>query len=240
MTIKASWRKSIGTLLVLVVVVTFGVRHNARAQEPAAYTVAPDDTLPSIAARFGVPLNGLLRAHSLRAHDMLFIGDTLSVPLAPSAEQHVIAPGETLDGIAARYGVATPQLAWQNGLLSHQGLIAGRTLSIPDTSAITSTPQAVIVRPSAGQRVRSTVQVSGWGQNHDNELLVQVHDEDGALLAEASAAIHAEIGQLGAFAVTVRLPEDLWSGMALQLTISHHDRDAGALLALEQLILTTR
>ncbi len=236
-------RKSVGAILLLaamVVGIHYSVRYGVRAQEPGAYTVARDDTLPAIAARFGVSLEGLLRAHSLRAQDMLFIGETLSVPRAPAADQHVIAPGETLEGIAARYGVATTQLAWQNGLPGHQGLIAGRTLSIPDIAAANSAAQAVIVRPSAGQRVRGAVRVSGWGQSHDNELLAELYADDGALLAAAPAAVHAEIGQLGAFATTLSLPNDLPSGMALRLALSHHDRVTGDRVTLDEISLGTQ
>jgi LysM repeat protein len=240
MALTASRLRYLCALLGLVAVVTLAVGHGARAQEPGTYTVARDDSLPTIASRFGVPLDGLLRAHGLGAQDMLYIGHTLLVPMAPVAEQHVIAPGETLDGIAARYGVATTQLAWRNGLLAHQGLFAGRTLAIPDLDAAVPGPQAIIVRPAAGQRVGGTVQVSGWGQSYDNELLVQLHDQDGALLVTAPAAIHAEIGQLGAFAADVTLPGGLAPGSALQLTISHRDRHTGDLVGLDAFSLTAR
>jgi LysM repeat protein len=232
-------RRYVG-LGLLALLASLPLARAAGAERPLAYTVAPGDTLPAIAQRFGIPLAALLHAHDLGLHDTLYVGDRLLLPVAPAAAEHVIAPGETLQAIASRYGVATLQLAWRNGVLEGQGLIAGRRLLVPDISGESAGPDTAVARPGAGQRVSGAVRVSGWGQSHNNELRVELRAPDGALLAQGAAAIHAEIGQMGAFAVTLTLPADLAPGQALALTVSRSDRQSGESVVLDTVALTSR
>ena len=46
------------------------------------YTVEPGDTLFSIAQRFGVTLDALTEANNISNPDVIFEGDTLTIPLA--------------------------------------------------------------------------------------------------------------------------------------------------------------
>lgn len=226
--------------IALVGLICLALVHPALAERPLVYSILPGDTLPSLATRFGIPLEGLLRAHGLAVTDALFVGDALLLPLAPAAGQHTIAPGQTLQEIADLYQVAPLQLAWRNGLPDPQRLIAGRTLVIPDVSGQGAAADTAIARPTEGQRVRGTIQVSGWGLAFDNELLVQLYTADGAALAQQAVGIHAEIGQLGAFSSTLELPADLPAGQALILTVSRRDRQTGELTKVDEVALTVR
>jgi membrane-bound lytic murein transglycosylase D len=49
----------------------------------------------------------------------------------PSARTHKVKPGETLWGVARRYGVTVPALAGANGMTSKSQLVAGARLQIP-------------------------------------------------------------------------------------------------------------
>ncbi len=201
----------------------------AWAQQPSTYRVLPGDTLPTVAIRFGVPLEALLRAHGLALNETLYAGDTLVLPLAPAAEQHRVAPGETIQTIAARYDVAAAQIAWRNGLADPQRLTAGQLLVIPDVTGQVTATETALVWPVAGQRVGAELQVSGWGQSDDNELVVRVQSADGAIVARGSAAVHAEIGQLGSFGTRVSLPTDLAKGQMLLVTVLRRDLGTGEL-----------
>ena len=59
-------------------------------------------------------------------------------PLTAVAQVHTIAPGETLSGIAALYGVDLGSLSAENGIEDPNFIIAGSTLTIP--GAGTSSP----------------------------------------------------------------------------------------------------
>jgi len=62
---------------------------------PLPYTVQPGDTLSAIAARFGVPLDALLRANGLHAESILYPGQTLWIPAEPLALPPTSAPTPT-------------------------------------------------------------------------------------------------------------------------------------------------
>ncbi|HET7204460.1 MAG TPA: LysM peptidoglycan-binding domain-containing protein [Steroidobacteraceae bacterium] len=53
---------------------------------------------------------------------------------APRARVHVVKSGDTLWGVARRYGVTVPTLASANGLSSQAGLVPGARLEIPGGS----------------------------------------------------------------------------------------------------------
>jgi membrane-bound lytic murein transglycosylase D len=48
-----------------------------------------------------------------------------------SARSHTVKPGDTLWGVARRYGVTVPSLAAENGMTSQSQLVAGTRLKIP-------------------------------------------------------------------------------------------------------------
>jgi len=60
---------------------------------------------------------------------------------APSARSHKVKSGETLWGVARRYGVTVPALAAENGMTSKSQLVAGTRLQIPGAGS-TAAPAA--------------------------------------------------------------------------------------------------
>ena len=52
-------------------------------------------------------------------------------PTATPVLRHVVAPGETLTGIATQYGLTADQLAAANGISANSVLYAGDSLSVP-------------------------------------------------------------------------------------------------------------
>ena len=56
-------------------------------------------------------------------------------PDPPALKTHLVAPGETLLTIAARYGIAPQTLAYNNGLADTAGLRSGQTLVVPPLDA---------------------------------------------------------------------------------------------------------
>ena len=120
-----------------------------RGHRPAhAYRVRWGDTLSAIAARHGVSVDALARANHMRASGILRAGRTLRVPgrgAAPLAGRYRVRPGDTLSGIAARFGIGMRRLAHANGLRVHGILLAGITLRVPRSR--TSGPAPVATGP---------------------------------------------------------------------------------------------
>jgi N-acetylmuramoyl-L-alanine amidase len=84
------------------------------------------------------------RAISMRAAALLAV---LALG-TPAADAHIVAPGETLSGIAAANGLTTAALAAANGLSADALVIAGSTLQVPAAGTPASTTQAPAAAPS--------------------------------------------------------------------------------------------
>lgn len=106
----------------------------------ATYTVGPGETLGEIAQRHGVSALSLLMANELRG-GMLGIGQELRIP-ATSGRPHVVAEGETVESIAAHYGVATTAIRFYapNNLSSGRSLLPGEEIFIPGAEAMAGGP----------------------------------------------------------------------------------------------------
>jgi murein DD-endopeptidase MepM/ murein hydrolase activator NlpD len=116
----------------------------ARAQGDF-YVVQVGDTLSSVAARFDASVAELARLNGLEG-SLLRVGQTLRLPGVPSEgnRRHTVQAGETLAGIAARYGVGEAALRVVNPQLSEGGAAPGDVLRIPP-------PGGKLVRLNGGE-----------------------------------------------------------------------------------------
>ena len=117
--------------------------------EPSSviYTVRSGDTLSSIAGRYGVSATKLRRVNRLSSSG-LQVGQRLEIPegdepreppkpvtaSSPRTTEHVVRSGDTLSGIAGRYGTTVAKLRSANGLRSNR-LSVGQRLVIPATAS---------------------------------------------------------------------------------------------------------
>lgn len=121
----------------------------------STYTVVPGDSLAKISKKTGVSVAELRSANRLQG-DLVRIGQVLSLPAGavgaesaapatpmPTAAstsvngglKHVVAPGETLGGIARKYQVKVGEIATVNHITDPTKLRAGQELTIPGASA---------------------------------------------------------------------------------------------------------
>ncbi len=125
--------------------------NEAPAQEidsqAAQYTVEPGDTLFSIAARNGLTWEQLAEFNQLDEDSFLQVGQTLSIPsrgagpaiIAPTAPDtsaasaprtYTIRPGDTIVGVAVRFGLDWEHLLQINGLTDASILSLGQTIRL--------------------------------------------------------------------------------------------------------------
>ena len=127
-------------------------------QGSSTYVVRWGDTLSGIAQRNGVALSSLLTANQLSLTSLIMPGRTLTIPggaatatspasaatpsssAAPGASgsTHVVRSGDTLSGIAARYGVSLASLLRATGLSTTSLIVPGMKLALPAGAATTS------------------------------------------------------------------------------------------------------
>jgi LysM repeat protein len=110
------------------------------------YTIKQGDTLSDIAARYHTTVAKLVEVNGLPGNGNLIIaGRALKIPGAAAGtgggsgpRRHTVVRGDTLSGIASRYGVAQTAIARANHLPSSNIVMLGATLVIPGAGSKTS------------------------------------------------------------------------------------------------------
>jgi len=144
----------------------------AKTTQSSRYTIVAGDTISSIAESFGISTSTVLTANGLSAESIIYPGQTLAIPetsgaVPPSNEivdaelavdvtpidpappappapgsTYTIAVGDTISGIAARFGLSEQALLDSNGLTASSLIFSGESLIIPGAmvAAVSVTP----------------------------------------------------------------------------------------------------
>ncbi|HWO98428.1 MAG TPA: LysM peptidoglycan-binding domain-containing protein [Bacillus sp. (in: firmicutes)] len=104
-----------------------------QANSPATHKVVKGDTLWKLGKEHGVTVNELKKVNH-RQNDMIYIGETLTIPVHTGAQAsspaiHKVATGDTLFSIAKQYGVTVEGLKAANQL-QNDTIYIGQTLTI--------------------------------------------------------------------------------------------------------------
>ena len=120
-----------------------------------SYRVLAGDTLSGIAAKFRVSMMTVWWANHLKAKTDLHVGQTLTIPPV-SGIVVTVGPTDTLDSLAAAYGIGAAEIVSVNKL-NDPNLVIGQTLTIPGAlgdsivaPAPTPRPKPPTVKPSNG------------------------------------------------------------------------------------------
>ncbi len=141
-----------------------GGQNNAAA---LTYTVQAGDTPVGIADRFDITVDQLLQANGMTRADATKIrpGQVLVIPRESGSGEirvtYTVRPGDTIVGIAKRFGVTVEEMLRANGLTSQEAkeLQVGRVLNVPvggqasspgapvPTATATPAPRRYTVKP---------------------------------------------------------------------------------------------
>lgn len=159
------------------------------AEPPRSYVVQPGDTLFGIAQTFGTTVKAITDANAIADPSFLEIGQRLTIPAAAEAPAgsalvarrvHIAAAGETLPGLAFRYGLPVWRLREANGL-SRLGLVLpGQALEIPPATipgpatprmpAVSTAPEGAVQGQTLVVRVRAGPELALSGRFLDQQL----------------------------------------------------------------------
>lgn len=100
------------------------------------YTVRRGDTLSGIAWRYGVKARTIARANNnISNPNRIYAGQRIYIPggatPSPSANWHTVRWGDTLSGIAWRYGTSVWAIVQANNLANPNWIYTGQKLYIP-------------------------------------------------------------------------------------------------------------
>lgn len=119
------------------------------------YTVQEGDTVAQIALWFGVDPTALRALNNLPLHEppLLIAGQKLTLPATPwdlnaksPAYTHTVNVGDTLSGIAERYGVDLRGLMVLNRITNPNYIVIGSTLKIPSKPLQRDSPAIGLAR----------------------------------------------------------------------------------------------
>jgi LysM repeat protein len=100
------------------------------------HVVQPGENLFRIALKYGTTVEAIAAANGIVNPNLVYAGQELTIPQGgatpgPGVRYHVVQPGETLSGIAMRYGTTPWAIAAANGIANVNYIRAGQTLRIP-------------------------------------------------------------------------------------------------------------
>jgi LysM repeat protein len=172
----------------------------AAAPTPPAtttHTVTAGETLARIAAQYGINPETLASVNGITNPSLIYVGTTLRLdgPVTPdvsvsplSGAVHVVAIGESLNSVAARYGISVAQLVTTNGLTDPNLIRVGQELNIPGGQAWTCpVPGAVFFNDWGFPR-------SGGRFHEGNDLFA---DRGNPVVAPVSGALQVKTGPVG-------------------------------------------
>ncbi len=112
------------------------------------HVVSWGENLIRIAAQYGVSVEAIMAANGLANPNRIYAGQRLIIPRGTSQTPggtldgavYTVALGDTLSGIAWRYGVSVTALVQANNLLNPNYIYAGQKLVIPGTTVQPAPP----------------------------------------------------------------------------------------------------
>jgi LysM repeat protein len=206
---------------VLVFILTLVPPLAVGAQGGGVHVVQPGESLSGIARIYGVSASALANANGLPNPNYIYVGQRLNIPAGDDTTIHIVAAGDTLFGIALRYGVTPAQVAAANGLYDPGRIYIGQRLRIPagalPTPLPTPTPQPtvtptpapcrceeiVINGPAPHITVTNPVTVTGLAAGFEQTVVVAMLDGSGTQIGLTPASIVGPYGQQGAFTVAL-------------------------------------
>lgn len=152
----------------------------AESSVPATHRIAPGDTVSSIAARYGLSQDEVLRVNNLQSSSLIFAGEELRLPAAgssapaaaPSAASgtYSVKAGDTLSGIAADHGVSLNSVLAANNLTLTSIIRPGQDIALSGEASSPATSASAAPAPAGNHTVESGDTLTGIAARHGVSL----------------------------------------------------------------------
>ncbi len=148
------------------------------SESPASqvHVVNRGDTLEQIARRYGVPMEDLLRFNDIPSRDRIYVGQELDLKDTESDSSrepavHVVARGDTLEGISRRYDVSMKKLTRLNNISSRNMIYVGQRLVLAEQPPEPSMSRVhVVCRGDTLEKIARCYGITVDDMLHANEL----------------------------------------------------------------------
>ncbi|HWM33710.1 MAG: LysM peptidoglycan-binding domain-containing protein [Actinomycetota bacterium] len=175
---------------------------------PRSYVVKAGDTVSGIAARYGLSTASVLALNGLGWKSLIFPGQTLkltgaaSTPAAPTSSTvgsrpatYTIKRGDTISGIASRYGLSTATLLTLNGLSRTSIIYPGQSIKLSGSSIAITPVSSVTPAPPADPP--STPPTSAPAPVIDNTYTIKSGDTVTSIAARFGVTVDAILAANG-------------------------------------------
>lgn len=152
----------------------------------STYKVKSGETLIGIANDLGISAEQIAEINNFNANARLQAGQVIKLPvkkevvsvqLNDKPVSYKVQSGDTLTGVAARYGVSVSELAAANNMATNANLILGKTITIP-AKGNTSTAASKSSSTAAPSKSTSTTASSSAGTKLSNTESYKVQSGD--------------------------------------------------------------
>lgn len=166
------------------------------------YKIEEGDSVSTIAAKFGISVNTIIWANSLKGSSLIQPGQEIVI-LPVSGLLHKVKKGESLESIASLYDVPEDEIA----TLNKGALKADETVIVPNAKPARTPARGVLGSPSKSQKGSSSSNlaevggyfgrpVSGglnWGELHGGNA-VDISTSCGSSIYAAASGVVSSVG----------------------------------------------
>ena len=123
---------------------------NDNVNSVESYIVVPGDTLSAIATKYNTTYQELAKINNISDPNSIYVGQIIQLKASNNVQTYTVQSGDTLSGIAAKFGTTYQSLASINGIADPNTIYVGQVLKIDGNANNEATYHTVASREYLG------------------------------------------------------------------------------------------